>query len=710
MSPDITRSKRRARSQTALFLSCVAVPMFVIVALAVDAAIRYRARLVYGGDVQHIAEDLANSVEQQVNALASEALNDEAVAGLQAGSSLEQLHKTILKIYARHPIAHHLLLLENDRVVYPAAQMAFTNKRTWLASLGLDRRRVAEVARALRNAEEAESNKASLRSAVTAYERLAKQSLPASVRGWALFRAAACYRKLGQTETAAELYRRILTEYADEYKPDGSPLALSAGIALVDLNESVAPAAPEILTSLEKDLASDRWILSPSNNRRWIEEVAKLRSRAAADWVDGQPDLLEYTIALERPPANAQHQEVVLDEKSGATHTPVYSRAISQGDKRMQAYYALLPSAKGAVKRKLVLVPDARFIEEELIPKELSKLQVDRDVQVGFAPASSQLVDPERGVSVALPTILPDMRLAVTRLPRSTRTYFHLVDIALVAAAVLMMLLIGFVLRILHRDLSREREMNRQKSDFISGVSHDMKTPLTLIELFGETLLDSPEMSFAERTSLYSTIVQESERLLKLIESVLDYSRIQNSRKTYQLAAGNLARSVATTVELYHHYLERFGFSVSYQVILERQFPPVMFEAGAISSLVVNLLENAVKYSRDSKLIRVDMRTEGEFVCLEVEDYGIGIPLDEQPKIFDAFYRVNNKSGKGGCGLGLFLVKHIVEGHGGRIEVQSRPGRGTCFRISLPVAPESESASSPALVSLEEMHAENTAD
>jgi two-component system phosphate regulon sensor histidine kinase PhoR len=304
------------------------------------------------------------------------------------------------------------------------------------------------------------------------------------------------------------------------------------------------------------------------------------------------------------------------------------------------------------------------------------------------------------------------MRLAVTRLPRYTRSYFQLVDIALVAVALFMALLIGFGLRILHRDLSREREMNRLKSDFISGVSHDMKTPLTLIQLYAETLLDSPEMTFPERTSLYSTIVQESGRLLKLIESVLDYSRIQNSRKAYQLSAGNLARSVATTVELYQQYLERFGFSVSYQAILDRRIPPVMFDSGAISSVVVNLLENAIKYSRDSKLIRVDMRLEGEFVCLEVEDYGIGIPLEEQAKIFDAFYRVDNKCGKGGCGLGLFLVKHIVAGHRGRIEVRSHPGQGTCFRIFLPTGPEPEleNASSPALVRLEEAHAENTAD
>jgi two-component system phosphate regulon sensor histidine kinase PhoR len=220
-------------------------------------------------------------------------------------------------------------------------------------------------------------------------------------------------------------------------------------------------------------------------------------------------------------------------------------------------------------------------------------------------------------------------------------------------------------------------------------------------------------MEFSERMNLYSTIGQESQRLLKLIESVLDYSRIQGQRKAYQFSTGDLARSVATTVELYQRYLERFGFSVSYEPILGKQFPPVLFDSDAISSVVVNLLENAVKYSRDFKFIRVDMRSDEEFVCLEIEDYGIGIPESEQAKIFDAFYRVNNKCGKGGCGLGLFLVRHIVEGHRGRVEVRSKPGQGTTFSVYLPVAPDAAPAPDnmdhrTPVASLEDMHVKDT--
>jgi two-component system phosphate regulon sensor histidine kinase PhoR len=654
-------------------------------------------------------------VEQQVNELSVSALNDVAFARLGTVTVPGEVHRVILGIRSRHSIAQHVLLVENGRVVYPRTQRSAADKRSWVASFGLGPRSAAEVINELRKAERAEAARSSAAAAI-AYERLANSSTPSAIRAWALFRAASLYAKLGSSETASGLYRQVMEGFQDAYGPDGSALAVNSALALSDIDEN---AASNLLISVEKDLASDRWIVSASERRRLQEEIARRQTQLGLTSRQSRPDLLDYVLAIERlkPSESLGSADVHVVEVQSKLETTaaVYSRALSEESRRLQVYYATLASPTNGKKRFLVLVPDPKFVENELVPKQLAALQVDRDVQVDLVPNSAQPVDRERGVSVSLPSILPELRLDVTRLPRYTRTYFQVVDIALLAAAIFMALLISLGLRILHRDLKREREMNRLKSDFISGVSHDMKTPLTLIQLYSETLLDSPEMDFSQRMNLYSTIGQESQRLVKLIESVLDYSRIQNQRKAYQLSSGDLARSVATTVELYQHYLERFGFSLSYESIVGKRFPVVQFDRDAISSVVVNLLENAVKYSRDFKFIRVDMRCDGDFVCLEIEDYGIGIPEEEQTRIFDAFYRVNNKCGKGGCGLGLYLVKHIVEGHRGRIEVRSKPGQGTTFRIYLPVAsvaePMPETASEPAArVLSEEVHAKDTVD
>ncbi len=245
---------------------------------------------------------------------------------------------------------------------------------------------------------------------------------------------------------------------------------------------------------------------------------------------------------------------------------------------------------------------------------------------------------------------------------------------------VLCVLALGVIL--LLRDVSRETQLNRLRSDFVSGVSHELKTPLTLIRLYTETLLDEEQFRKEEREGFYQIILRESERLTHLIEKALDFSRVDRREKQYHLEKGNLAPSIAQTVQVYGDYLKRRGFRV--ETNLASSLPVVEFDPDAVAQAVVNLLDNAAKYSGDSKFVGVRLLAEDSAVILEVEDRGIGIPADEQKKIFQQFYRSRTRSGKGGYGLGLFLVKHIMDAHGGRVEVESEAGRGSRFRLVFP--------------------------
>ncbi|MEO0250409.1 MAG: two-component regulator propeller domain-containing protein, partial [candidate division WOR-3 bacterium] len=204
---------------------------------------------------------------------------------------------------------------------------------------------------------------------------------------------------------------------------------------------------------------------------------------------------------------------------------------------------------------------------------------------------------------------------------------------------------------------------NRLQADFVSGVSHELKTPLTLIRLYGETLLYGENFSEEERRSYYQIITRESERLTQLIDKVLDFSRIDRGQKQYHLRVGDLGPVIARTVEIYGQYLRRQGFSVHAE--LATNLPPVLFDADAVSEAVLNLMDNAAKYSGESTYIGVRLWACQDRVIVEVEDHGIGIPQSEQDKIFQQFYRASNGAGQGGYGLGLFLVKHIMEAHSG---------------------------------------------
>jgi signal transduction histidine kinase len=250
-------------------------------------------------------------------------------------------------------------------------------------------------------------------------------------------------------------------------------------------------------------------------------------------------------------------------------------------------------------------------------------------------------------------------------------------------AVVLIILFAGVVL--LFRDVSRESHTSRLRSDFVSGVSHELKTPITLIRLYSETLLRQSGGE-GERMGFYRIILRESERLGQLVDRIMTYSRMERGDQIYKLEAGDLASAIASVVDRYEDYLERAGFHLT-RTLAERT-PPVRFDASAVEQAVVNLLDNALKYSGESRDVTVRLTTHGRDVTVEVEDSGLGIAVAEQQKIFDRFHRVANGAGKGGYGLGLSLVRHIMEAHGGRAEVKSELGQGSCFRLVFPVERE----------------------
>ncbi|MEP7365435.1 MAG: ATP-binding protein [Acidobacteriota bacterium] len=248
----------------------------------------------------------------------------------------------------------------------------------------------------------------------------------------------------------------------------------------------------------------------------------------------------------------------------------------------------------------------------------------------------------------------------------------------------LVLVILSFGVILLLRDISREAAANRVRADLVSSVSHELKTPITLIRLYGETLLRRGELSPLQRGECSRIIVRESERLSRLIDQILTFSRIERGARVYSFERGDLAPVVAGIVEDYREYLEHAGFRL--ERALEASAPAVRFDPAALSQAVANLLDNAVKYSGESRDIAVRLVAGNGSVTFEVQDHGVGIGAAEQAKIFERFYRAASGGAKGGYGLGLFLVRHIMEAHGGSAEVESEPGRGSRFRLVFPVA------------------------
>ncbi len=237
-----------------------------------------------------------------------------------------------------------------------------------------------------------------------------------------------------------------------------------------------------------------------------------------------------------------------------------------------------------------------------------------------------------------------------------------------------------------YRAASRETRLAHLKSAFVSHVSHEMKTPLSLIRMFAETLemgrVDDP----ARLKQYYGVIHAESRRLTQMIEDLLDFQRMEEGARQYgfvSLDAGELAREAVAGLG---PVFSSQGFEVSMDI--EKPLTAAI-DPKALTQALTNLLMNAVQYSGHSREIAVCARNESGSIAISVADKGIGIAAADQGRVFEKFYRAGSSEAHGvkGAGLGLAIARHIVQAHGGTIDLESRPGAGSRFTIRLPGAP-----------------------
>jgi signal transduction histidine kinase len=288
-------------------------------------------------------------------------------------------------------------------------------------------------------------------------------------------------------------------------------------------------------------------------------------------------------------------------------------------------------------------------------------------------------------VSWELPFIFKDRYLGMKMRTMSEeqwgRKYFF--NNLLISILTGLVLLGGIVLAL--RTASRAMKLSQMKADFVSNVSHELRTPLASIRVFGE-FLKLGRVRDAAKTHEYGEYIEmESRRLTQLINNILDFSKIECGQKTYHFEAAHLEQVVTETLKTFELVLEQNGFSITFKPP-RQPLPMVKIDSEAIAQALINLLDNAVKYSVDSREITLELSTNNPFVCISVIDYGIGIALDERNKVFEKFYRVGNSlvHDVKGSGLGLSIVKHIVEAHQGKVTVESEVGRGSIFSIHIP--------------------------
>ncbi len=235
-------------------------------------------------------------------------------------------------------------------------------------------------------------------------------------------------------------------------------------------------------------------------------------------------------------------------------------------------------------------------------------------------------------------------------------------------------------------DVTEDRRMDQMRRDFVADVSHELKTPLTSIKAYAETLLDGADQDEEARRPFLEKILANSNRLTKLVSDILDISRLETGPKDDLRSRVDLNKLAARTVADYSDRAARKRVALAFDAAPGEVMAYINEED--MREAISNLVDNAVSYTPEGGSVRVTLRQSQGRIALEVADTGIGIPQDALPRVFERFFRVDRARSRalGGTGLGLSIVKHVALRHGGNVEAQSELGKGSTFRILLPQA------------------------
>ena len=498
--------------------------------------------------------------------------------------------------------------------------------------------------------------------ALIRYEELAR-SPQQSVRAGALLRIARVYRRGGQTSEALQAYRDLAAisgvAIADV------PADLQARRAICDiLDESgrkteLARAA----ASLESDFLAGRWMLARPD---W-----ELTAGQIAGWT-GHPLL----VPVERKALTEAAEW--LSEQSG--HLDSSGRRVVAADVPV----TVLWRADGAKNTGLAMAPS-------LVRKWLKAAAAGGTGQVSLMTDSGQALvggTPSPGSEAVRRTA------AETGLPwnvivgpgdasyqsQDLATRRRLLSLGL--GAIVLLLAGGSYM--LWRVVQRELAVARLQTDFVSAVSHEFRTPLTSLRHVTELLQENDSLPPERRQTFYAALGRSTERLHRLVESLLDFGRMELGRKPYDLQPADAGAITAQVVADFENEAAAQGFTIHLQV--DESAPPLRADAAALTRALWNLLDNAIKYSDQEREVWVSVDGSPDGVAIAVRDHGLGIPHRERKEIFRKFIRGEKAKQLGikGTGLGLAMVSHIVEAHGGIIELESEEGRGSTFRLVLP--------------------------
>ncbi len=620
--------RRRRTRRTVLLLSAILIPTAVVILLAFRVV----------RQEQELAERRASEERRD----AMDQLRRELTARLQA-LRLEEVNRLIGESGTRVPPDSPIVFvapMAQDRLVLPWEDTASAPP----PSAGF---------RPQRDGESLEFQQRNAAAAAAVYRQGVKAAHTPAERCSARVALGRALRTAGERAEGAQTDRDTLSACGDVTDEDGVPFAIYAAQRLSDAHEDAA-----VLDYVTSRLARSAW---PAPSEAYaLQSLLDGASGAAAH--DARQKLSAQIRNIEQIAALAREWHDHPGRLQAASPSVRGDLPwMGFGD---EPWLVTLVSPTSFAAPVVMAVSSRRIVPNGIALRVVASDQAGTALGDGF---------------VDLQAVWPPGRVVA-----STTTPAFLYGSALVVVLAAVLLAGHLVLR----DVHREAATAEMRATFVASVSHELKTPLTSIRAHAETLLMGRARG-AETTAQYlSAIVNESERLSRLVDSVLEFSRIEQGRKTYRMRAtrlGDIVRAAAATME---YPLSQFGFTLT--VTSDDAEPTLAGDPEALTQALLNLLSNAMKYSGEARRIEVRTGTRDNEAFVDVVDHGIGIPREDRARIFERFHRIRSEATEGiaGAGLGLALALHVVEAHRGRIVVSSDVGRGSTFSVRIPLRGE----------------------